>query len=68
MTAASRAVVGAGTWGTTLALMLARSGPVTLVARDTEHASALVERRENERYLPGVTLPVEIAVTRVGCS
>ncbi|MEO7118088.1 MAG: NAD(P)H-dependent glycerol-3-phosphate dehydrogenase [Candidatus Limnocylindrales bacterium] len=62
MTAASRAVVGAGTWGTTLALQLARQGPVTLVARDEAHASSLVERRENERYLPGVTLPVEIEI------
>ena len=32
------AVVGAGTWGTTLALHLARSGPVTLLARDEEQA------------------------------
>ncbi len=55
-------MVGAGTWGTTLALLLARSGPVTLVARDKGQASALAETRENARYLPGVTLPVEIEV------
>ncbi len=62
MSGAGRAVVGAGTWGTTLALLLARSGPVTLVARDKGQASALAETRENARYLPGVMLPVEIEV------
>ncbi|CAN5846384.1 NAD(P)H-dependent glycerol-3-phosphate dehydrogenase [soil metagenome] len=62
MSGAARAVVGAGTWGTTLALLLARSGPVTLVARDKGQASALAETRENARYLPGVMLPVEIEV------
>ncbi|MDQ3492358.1 MAG: NAD(P)-dependent glycerol-3-phosphate dehydrogenase [Chloroflexota bacterium] len=62
MSGATRAVVGAGTWGTTLALLLARSGPVTLIARDRVQASALAETRENARYLPGVVLPVEIEV------
>jgi len=62
LSGAARAVVGAGTWGTTLALLLARAGPVTLVARDKGQASALAETRENARYLPGVMLPVEIEV------
>jgi len=62
LSGAARAVVGAGTWGTTLALLLARSGPVTLVARDKGQALALAETRENARYLPGVMLPVEIEV------
>jgi glycerol-3-phosphate dehydrogenase (NAD(P)+) len=61
--AASRAVVGAGTWGTTLALHLARTGPVTLLARDEEHGSRLAASRENSRYLPGVLLPMEIEIT-----
>jgi glycerol-3-phosphate dehydrogenase (NAD(P)+) len=61
--AASRAVVGAGTWGTTLALHLARTGPVTLLARDEEHATALATSRENARYLPGVLLPMEIEIS-----
>lgn len=59
----TRAVVGAGTWGTTLALMLARGGRVTLLARDAAHAGSLGERRENARYVPGVALPAEIEVT-----
>jgi len=54
--------VGAGSWGTTLALLLARSGPVTLVARDHAVASTLAESRENAGYLPGVRLPVEIEI------
>ncbi|MBA2275208.1 MAG: NAD(P)H-dependent glycerol-3-phosphate dehydrogenase, partial [Chloroflexi bacterium] len=62
MSGAARAVVGAGTWGTTLALLLARTGPVTLVARDQGQASLLADSRENARYLPGVRLPVEIEI------
>jgi glycerol-3-phosphate dehydrogenase (NAD(P)+) len=57
------AVIGAGTWGTTLALQLARRGPVTLLARDEDQARQLLGERRNERYLPGVTLPVEIEIT-----
>ena len=58
------AVVGAGAWGTTLAILLAGSGrPVTLWAHTTEAASALAAERENRRYLPGVPLPAEVNVT-----
>lgn len=57
------AVVGAGAWGTTLALLLAQRGPVTLLARDGAHADALIRGRENRRYLPGVPLPEDVLVT-----
>ena len=60
---ATRAVVGAGQWGTTLALHLARRGPVTLLARDEEHARQLTAERRNSHYLPEITLPVEIEIT-----
>jgi glycerol-3-phosphate dehydrogenase (NAD(P)+) len=60
---ARRAVAGAGTWGTTLALHLARKGPVLLLARGEEQARELAEERQNRRYLPGITLPVEVEVT-----
>ena len=60
--APTRAVVGAGQWGTTLALLLARKGPVTLLARDEAHARALGEHRENARYLAGIPLPPEIEI------
>jgi glycerol-3-phosphate dehydrogenase (NAD(P)+) len=52
------AVVGAGSWGTGLAAHLARSThAVRLWARDAALARDIAERRENPRYLPGITLP-----------
>ena len=52
------AVVGAGSWGTAVAVMLARAGlEVDLGARTREQALALAQARRNERYLPGVELP-----------
>jgi glycerol-3-phosphate dehydrogenase (NAD(P)+) len=58
-----RAVVGTGAWGTTLAVMLARSGPVTLVARSVATATAIASARENAAHLPGIRLPDEVLVT-----
>lgn len=58
-----RAVVGAGQWGTTLALHLARKGPVTLLARDERQADELARERENGRYLPGHELPDDVEVS-----
>lgn len=57
------AVVGAGAWGTTLAVMLAKTDPVTLLARDVAHADQLRADGENARYLPGVALGERILVT-----
>jgi glycerol-3-phosphate dehydrogenase (NAD(P)+) len=56
------AVIGAGAWGTTLATMLSKSAPVTLVARDEAHAAALRAAGENRRYLPGVPLDERIRI------
>ncbi len=57
-------VFGAGSWGTALALLLARNGhEVTLWARDAKHVAALSESRCNQRYLPGVFFPGNLAVT-----
>jgi len=51
-------VLGAGSWGTALALVLARNGrEVRLVARNAEQAELLNSSRENTRYLPGIILP-----------
>jgi glycerol-3-phosphate dehydrogenase (NAD(P)+) len=50
------AVVGAGAWGTTLALLLARREPVALLTRDEAHAERLRTDGQNARYLPGVPL------------
>jgi glycerol-3-phosphate dehydrogenase (NAD(P)+) len=58
------AVLGAGSWGTALAAHLARADhDVRLWARDPEFVAALRAARENDRYLPGVTLPEEICCT-----
>jgi 1-acyl-sn-glycerol-3-phosphate acyltransferase len=59
------AIVGAGTWGTSLAICLARAGlEVDLGCRTHEQAQALASSRQNGRYLPGVTLPDAIRVLR----
>lgn len=58
------AVLGAGSWGTALALSLARAGrEVRLWARRPELAAAIRETRENAEYLPGITLPESVRVT-----
>lgn len=57
-------VVGAGSWGTALARMIARQGvPTTLWALESEVASSIRSRHENTLYLPGVRLPDELSVT-----
>ncbi|MGD9737380.1 MAG: 1-acyl-sn-glycerol-3-phosphate acyltransferase [Solirubrobacterales bacterium] len=57
------AVIGAGSWGTAVAVLLARGGlEVQLGARTNEQVDALHESGENERYLPGVPLPEGIDV------
>jgi glycerol-3-phosphate dehydrogenase (NAD(P)+) len=57
------AVIGAGSWGTAVAVLLARGGlEVQLGARTPERAEELIEDGENRRYLPGVPLPESIDV------
>ncbi len=57
-------VLGAGSWGTALAMQLARAGhAVHLWTRDPSHAEALRTDRENRRYLPGRPLPAGIEPT-----
>jgi glycerol-3-phosphate dehydrogenase (NAD(P)+) len=51
------AVLGAGAWGTALALAFHGPHAVTLWARKSEHVAAMRSARENRRYLPGVALP-----------
>jgi glycerol-3-phosphate dehydrogenase (NAD(P)+) len=59
------AIIGAGTWGTSLAVSLARAGlEVDLGCRTLEQAQQLQSSRENARHLPGVTLPDTIRVLR----
>ena len=55
--------LGAGAWGTALAVQAATRHAVQLWAREPAHARALAETGENARYLPGVALPAQITVT-----
>jgi glycerol-3-phosphate dehydrogenase (NAD(P)+) len=55
------AVLGAGAWGTALALHLHRRGhTVTLTSRRVEHAAEMASTRENRDYLPGPRLPEDL--------
>ncbi|MBL8356561.1 MAG: NAD(P)-dependent glycerol-3-phosphate dehydrogenase [Delftia acidovorans] len=58
-------VIGAGAWGTALAMSAASRGDghvVTLWARDAAQAQAMRDSGENARYLPGVALPAALQV------
>src|SRR4051794_22669888 len=57
------AVIGAGAWGTTLARVVARVEPVTLVCHSPETAARIRETRRNETRLPGVDLPGGVLAT-----
>ncbi len=56
-------VIGAGSFGTALAVLLARGGlRTTLQTRTAEQASQLNEARANVSYLPGVELPAQLRI------
>lgn len=58
------AVIGAGAWGTALAMVAHRAGRrVVIQAHEPEVAEAINERHENPVYLPGVTLDAAIRAT-----
>lgn len=57
-------VMGAGSWGTALALLLARNGhDVTMWAHRREHVEKMLAHRENKTYLSGFSLPDSITIT-----
>ncbi|HZJ29808.1 MAG TPA: 1-acyl-sn-glycerol-3-phosphate acyltransferase [Solirubrobacterales bacterium] len=57
------AVIGAGSWGTAIAVLLARGGlEVQLGTRDQARAAEIARTRINERYLEGVRLPEAVEV------
>jgi len=57
-------VFGAGSWGTALALVLARNGhDLLLWGHQRDHMAALLRSRTNERYLPGIHFPENLRVT-----
>ncbi len=58
------AIIGAGSWGTALAIQFARAGrPVRLWGRDPGQLAALDRERCNARYLPGAEFPDALSVT-----
>ncbi len=60
------AIVGTGSWGTTLAVMLSQVGlEVTLWARTEAEARLLAERRENESFMPGLRFPDSLQITHL---
>ncbi|RBH65718.1 glycerol-3-phosphate dehydrogenase, partial [Xanthomonas oryzae pv. oryzae] len=58
------AVIGAGSWGTALAALLARHGhPTVLWGRDAAMVDTIDRTHENARYLPGIALPDSLRAT-----
>ncbi len=56
-------VMGAGAWGTALALSAASRGKTCLWARSALMAREMAATHENARYLPGISLPSSLAIT-----
>src|SRR4051812_21659648 len=60
-------ILGAGSWGTALAIAFAgRFEHIHLWAHNAENASAMQATRENARYLPGFTIPVNVNISALG--
>jgi glycerol-3-phosphate dehydrogenase (NAD(P)+) len=56
-------VIGAGSWGTTLAILIAENGyNVNLWTREEFNADAITKSRENKQYLPGIKIPNNINI------
>lgn len=64
MSTPSISIIGAGGWGTALALLFARRGlRVPVWGHDSAHIAAMRADRANEKYLPGIPLPPEVLPT-----
>lgn len=56
-------VLGAGAWGTALAISLAAEHEIALWARNAAHAQTLARARENLRYLPDCAIPAAVTIS-----
>ena len=58
-------IIGAGAWGTALAISLARHSrhELTLWAHSPGHATEMAITRQNSRYLPGFAIPPSVSIT-----
>ena len=63
MTDLKVAVLGGGSWGTTVAALVTRNVPVTLWARNPATVAEINTHHTNEVFLPGATLPEKLAAT-----
>lgn len=64
MNLATIGIIGGGSWGTALSLVLKNNNhDVDIWLRDNKQVEEILEIRENKRYLPGVFLPKEIGIT-----
>jgi glycerol-3-phosphate dehydrogenase (NAD(P)+) len=57
------AVLGGGSWGTTVATLAIRNAPTVLWARRADTVAEVNEQHTNERYLPGARLPEDLRAT-----
>jgi glycerol-3-phosphate dehydrogenase (NAD(P)+) len=57
------AVIGAGSWGTTVASVVAPNASTVLWARNAELVAAMSSTRRNDRYLPDASLPDDLEFT-----
>lgn len=57
------AVIGAGSWGTTVACLAAQRHATVMWARRPELVERINEERRNEQYLPGAEIPYSLTVT-----
>ena len=60
------AILGAGSWGTALAIVLSRAArphEIFLWTRDANHAQSISRSKENRKYLPQVNVPAAIRIT-----
>ena len=56
-------IIGAGSWGTTLSVLVAQNGyDVTLWVREKSNADSILKNRENKQYLPGIKIPENVVV------
>jgi len=56
-------VLGAGSWGTTVATLVAQRNNAVLWARNAQHAEEITKEHTNSTYLPGFTLPQSVTAT-----
>ena len=57
-------VLGAGSWGTALAMVLAENGHDTLIwSHRQEQAKEINEQHTNEKYIPNINLPENLRAT-----